>query len=354
MLADRPDLVQGMYEVARLAYPEMGGYQARQAQTLHDWQVYHLGSPGTALDMTPVAVADGEVIGFATMIRRADGRTVEHRIAAVRPDWRRRGIARLLLLAQLAAAKRDGLETVIAWGGPGTPAALYGAGSASRRVRRRSTSAGRSSEDRDPTRLGVRRPRAVGGDAERGAPRRSRLRGDDGARPCERARARRPARLRGRRDPRHGDARGRPRVRRIGVQLRRGDRAREAPRARRRRGAPRRPVRACAAAGQERARHGVARKRRVLDCVSGAARLRRTRARSQVRARPVELRGAGPVTDGRRRGCHARRPTRPRPGHVRGGEARLSRDGRIPGDDRPRPSTTGRSTTWAARERRST
>ena len=127
MLAERPDLVQGMYEVARLAYPEMGGFQARQAQTLHDWQVYHLGGPGTALDMTPVAVADGEVIGFATMIRRADGRTVEHRIAAVRADWRRRGIARLLLQAQLAAAKRAGLGTVVAWGRDGHAGRTYGA-----------------------------------------------------------------------------------------------------------------------------------------------------------------------------------------------------------------------------------
>ena len=144
MLADRPDLVQGMYEVARLAYPEMGGYQARQAQTLHDWQVYHLGSPGTALDMTPVAVADGEVIGFATMIRRADGRTVEHRIAAVRPDWRRRGIARLLLLTQLAMAKRDGLERSSPGGGTGTPAGRTARASASMSVPRRSPSDARS------------------------------------------------------------------------------------------------------------------------------------------------------------------------------------------------------------------
>ena len=51
-----------------------------------------------------------------------------HRIAAVHPDWRRRGIARLLLLAQLAAAKRDGLETVVAWGRDGHAGRTYGAG----------------------------------------------------------------------------------------------------------------------------------------------------------------------------------------------------------------------------------
>jgi GNAT superfamily N-acetyltransferase len=116
MLADRPDLVAGMYEVAKATYPEVGGYQAKQAESLHEWQLYHLGSPGTALDMTPLAVANGEVIGFATLIVQADGRTAEHRIAAVRADWRRRGIATLLLRTQLAAAKRAGVETVVAWG----------------------------------------------------------------------------------------------------------------------------------------------------------------------------------------------------------------------------------------------
>ena len=126
MLADRPDLLPGMYEVARATYPEVGGYQAKQAESLYEWQLYHLGSPGTALDMTPLAVANGEVIGFATLIRRADGRTAEHRIAAVRADWRRRGIATLLLRTQLAAAKRAGMETIVAWGRSGHAGQPYG------------------------------------------------------------------------------------------------------------------------------------------------------------------------------------------------------------------------------------
>jgi N-acetylglutamate synthase-like GNAT family acetyltransferase len=126
MLADRPDLLQGMYEVAKLTYPEVGGYQAKQAESLHEWQLYHLGSPRTALDMTPIAIAEGKVIGFATLIRRADGRSAEHRICAVHPDWRRRGIATLLLQAQLAAAKQAGLETVIAWGRSAHVGQTYG------------------------------------------------------------------------------------------------------------------------------------------------------------------------------------------------------------------------------------
>lgn len=115
-LSERPDLLQGMYEVARLTYPEVGGYQARQAETFGDWQLYHLGSPRTALDMTAIALAGGRVVGFATLTHGLDGRSVEHRIAVVLPEWRRRGIATTLLRAQLAAAKRAGIQTVIAWG----------------------------------------------------------------------------------------------------------------------------------------------------------------------------------------------------------------------------------------------
>jgi mycothiol synthase len=126
MLGDRPDLLSSMYEVAKVTYPEIGGFQAKHAERLQDWQLYQLGSPATALEMTPLAVADGKVIGFATLTVRSDGRSAEHRICAVLPDWRRRAIARLLLEAQLAAAKRAGVETVVAWGRGAHTGPTYG------------------------------------------------------------------------------------------------------------------------------------------------------------------------------------------------------------------------------------
>jgi mycothiol synthase len=125
MVSDRPDLVPGMYRVAEATFPELGGYQASQARTLHEWQLYHLGSPGTALDMSPIALAGDEVIGFATLIRRSDGRTAEHRIAAVLPAWRQKGIATALLQAQLVAAKQASVQTVIAWARSDHAGAVY-------------------------------------------------------------------------------------------------------------------------------------------------------------------------------------------------------------------------------------
>jgi ribosomal protein S18 acetylase RimI-like enzyme len=126
LLSDRPELLHGMYAVAKVTYPEVGGYQARQADAFHDWQLYQLGSPRLALDMTPIALAGGEVIGFATLIRGLDGRSAEHRMAAVLPEWRRRGIATTLLRAQLAAAKRASVDTVIAWGRSDHVGQVYG------------------------------------------------------------------------------------------------------------------------------------------------------------------------------------------------------------------------------------
>ena len=126
MVADRPDLLEGMYRVAELTFPEMGGYQARQATSFHDWQLYHLGSTDVVLDMSPLALAADQVIGFATLSRRPGSRTAEHRIAAVLPEWRRKGIATLLLRAQLAAAKRSSIQTVIAWSRSGHAGAVYG------------------------------------------------------------------------------------------------------------------------------------------------------------------------------------------------------------------------------------
>jgi GNAT superfamily N-acetyltransferase len=126
LLSDRPDLLRRMYEVAKATYPEIGGYQAQQARSFQEWQLYQLGSPRLALDMTPLALADGDVVGFATLIRGLDGRSVEHRMAVVLPQWRRQGVATALLRAQVTAAKREGFETVIAWDRGDHVGSVYG------------------------------------------------------------------------------------------------------------------------------------------------------------------------------------------------------------------------------------
>jgi GNAT superfamily N-acetyltransferase len=124
-LVERPGVLQGMYEVAAATYPELGGYLGRQAETLVEWQVYELGSSDALFELTPVAVAGGEVVGFATLRKLSGDETAELRMVCVLPGWRRRGIARALLGAQLAAAHDHGFRRLVAWLRESGPAGLY-------------------------------------------------------------------------------------------------------------------------------------------------------------------------------------------------------------------------------------
>jgi mycothiol synthase len=124
-LADSPSLLAGMHAVAAVFYPEIGGFMARHAATFVQWQVYELGDPAALLDLTPIAVADGEVIGFATMRALLDGTTGELRTVGVLPEWRRQGVATALRGAQVARARVAGLGRLLVWARDPGPHGLY-------------------------------------------------------------------------------------------------------------------------------------------------------------------------------------------------------------------------------------
>ena len=109
-LGERPDLVPAAYGVAAATYPELAGPVSRLAGTLHEWQLYELGDPRVAFDMTPLAIAGDEVVGFGILLSVENGTFGMHRITVVLPDWRRRGVGSALTRAQIAAAKRASLE----------------------------------------------------------------------------------------------------------------------------------------------------------------------------------------------------------------------------------------------------
>ena len=114
-LAERPDLMVAAFEVAAETYPELGGPISKQAATLHEWQLYELADPQIALELTPVAVAGDEAVGFGAL-RLIEGRNVGvHRITVVRPAWRRRGVGSAMTRMQVGAAKAASLERLEAW-----------------------------------------------------------------------------------------------------------------------------------------------------------------------------------------------------------------------------------------------
>ena len=114
-LIERPELLEGMYRVAAAVYPTLGGHIGRQAESFVAWQAYALGGPGALLELALMAVADGDVVGL-TAAKDVDETTVELEMVAVLPEWRRRGVGRALVAAQVARATRRRLVTWIVAG----------------------------------------------------------------------------------------------------------------------------------------------------------------------------------------------------------------------------------------------
>jgi GNAT superfamily N-acetyltransferase len=108
-LLDRPELAAGAYEVAIEALPDIPGNEDWKPPPLEQFVAAHL--QGLAIVL---AVAGGEVVGYAKLHARPDGRTAEHGMTAVKRAWRGRGIAKALKRAQIAWAKTHGIERLTA------------------------------------------------------------------------------------------------------------------------------------------------------------------------------------------------------------------------------------------------
>jgi mycothiol synthase len=106
--AERPDLTPGMYELYREASADIPGLDAETGWTAAEWRVRELERPSRRYDLSFLAVADDQVVGYATLdVFPAGG---FHGLTAIARDWRRRGVGRVLKRSQIAAAKEAGLE----------------------------------------------------------------------------------------------------------------------------------------------------------------------------------------------------------------------------------------------------
>lgn len=105
-----PDRAGGMYVVACEAYADMPSTDPIRVayDDFRGWEVERDSLRG---DLSFVAVAGGEIVGFGTVsVPGEDGKEGWHSLTAVARAWRRRGIARALKRAEIAAAKQAGLE----------------------------------------------------------------------------------------------------------------------------------------------------------------------------------------------------------------------------------------------------
>ena len=106
--AERPNLAEAMFELYREANADIPGLDAEVDTTFEEWRVRELERPARRHDLSFVALAGEDLVGYATLdVFPAGG---FHGLTAVARAWRRRGVGRALKLSQIAAAKAAGLE----------------------------------------------------------------------------------------------------------------------------------------------------------------------------------------------------------------------------------------------------
>ena len=106
----RPDLLEAAYPLAEQGYEDMPieGLDV----PLESW----LAEEATLPSGSFAALADGDVVGYAGLLRWADDATkAEHGLTVVRRDWRRRGLASALKERQIAWAVANGLRRLVTY-----------------------------------------------------------------------------------------------------------------------------------------------------------------------------------------------------------------------------------------------
>ena len=109
----RPEHERGMYEVGLEAGKDIPGLDADHDPSFEQWRAFEIERPSRRPELCFVAVADGEVAGFASIDVFGESDTGWHGLTAVGRSWRRRGIAEALKRSQIEAARRLGLRRLM-------------------------------------------------------------------------------------------------------------------------------------------------------------------------------------------------------------------------------------------------
>lgn len=107
--AERPELAEGIYAVAREAMPDIPGEEESDVGTFEEWLDRDMRGESDDPRAVFVALADGEVAGYAKLsLAPEQPERAFHDLTGVRRDLRGRGIAAALKRAQIAWAKANG------------------------------------------------------------------------------------------------------------------------------------------------------------------------------------------------------------------------------------------------------
>lgn len=104
---ERPDVLRGMYEVAREANADIPGLDSGFEQTFEQWRAFEVDRPSRRAELCFVALHGDRVVGYASIDVMPGGGF--HGLTGVTRAWRRRGIGTALKVAQIRAANRAGL-----------------------------------------------------------------------------------------------------------------------------------------------------------------------------------------------------------------------------------------------------
>ncbi len=111
--ADRPELAQGIYEVAAEATLDIPGEEENDLGSLEEFLERDMGGAGDDPRAVFVALAGDEVTGFAKFSLSSGNRErAFHDLTGVRRAWRGRGIAAALKRTQIAWAKNEGYTSL--------------------------------------------------------------------------------------------------------------------------------------------------------------------------------------------------------------------------------------------------
>jgi mycothiol synthase len=109
-LAERSELLEAAYPLACEGYADMAT-DGLVTIDLEDW----LREEGTLPDGSFVALAGGEIVGYAGLIRHDGDGVAEDGLTVVRRDWRRRGLGSALKQREISWAAASGFREIVTW-----------------------------------------------------------------------------------------------------------------------------------------------------------------------------------------------------------------------------------------------
>lgn len=113
---ERPELVEGIYEVACEAYPDIPGEEDTPVPPFERWLATDMDGLSDRPEATFVALSGDLVVGYAKLsVSAADTEHAFHDVTGVRRAWRGRGIASALKRAEIGWAKRNGYTHLKTW-----------------------------------------------------------------------------------------------------------------------------------------------------------------------------------------------------------------------------------------------